>query len=269
MDFLLGTHHPSWLRETKIPLFVSVARLLDRKTFPRAEGLWGLDSAGFTQLSKYGRWLIPARTHAAIARRAAVETGMPVLVSIQDWMCEPKVRALTGKTVAEHQERTIASYKELTDLAPWLPWMPVLQGWYLDEYLSHIDQYAAAGVDLGKLPRVGVGSICRRQGKREAVEIINAIADRGIKIHAFGVKIDGLKLFAHRIASADSMAWSLHAWKQRLLLPGCTTHQNCANCIRWATQWYQEKIRPLVLAADLYHARLDHLPLHDANQELS
>lgn len=159
-------------------------------------------------------------------------------------MCEPVMLAKTGKTIAEHQALTIESFLTLRDLAPEIPWMPVLQGWQCDDYLDHIEQYAAAGVDLTEEPIVGVGSICRRQASSQAARIVRAIALQRIRIHAFGVKSDGIKMYGDWIASADSMAWSYTARRNPVLMDGCVGHKNCANCIRWALEWRSRIVGP-------------------------
>lgn len=240
--FYLGTHRINWLALTNVPLFVSVAHFHKRRSFPRALGPWAQDSSGFTQLSRHGYWTFGAKGYVDVTRRAADGIGMPVLVSIQDWMCEPFVLANTGKTIAEHQALTIESYLTLRELAPEIPWMPVLQGWECDDYLDHIEQYRAAGVELSELPVVGVGSICRRQASSVAARIIRAIALHRIRIHAFGVKTDGLRMFGDWITSADSMAWSFVARRRPVLMPGCVGHKNCANCLRWALEWRSTRI---------------------------
>lgn len=55
---------------------------------------------------------------------------------------------------------------------PELPYMPVLQGWTRGDYEQCVTLYEAAGVNLSQEPRVGVGSICRRQGTPEVAEIV-------------------------------------------------------------------------------------------------
>lgn len=248
MMFLLGTHHPNWLGLTDVPLFVSVSTLGKiKEEFPIARGPWGQDSSGFTMLRDHGRWIFTPQWYADRSRLHAKRVGRPTLVSIMDWMCEPIVREKTGKSVKEHQQLTIESFLTLRDLAPELPWMPVLQGWAAPDYLDHIDQYAAAGIDLRQEPIVGVGSVCRRQGKIQTARIITAIATEGIRIHAFGVKTDGLALFGDHVVSSDSMAWSYAARKRPILLdeckiprPGRKGHQNCANCFTWAMKWRNE-----------------------------
>lgn len=174
----------------------------------------------------------------------AAEVGMPDFAAIQDWMCEPFMLQKTGKTLAYHQQRTIESYGVLRALAPSVPWMPVVQGWQADDYERHVEQYDAAGFDLRLCPRVGVGSVCRRQGTQEGADIIRRVAELGIKVHAFGVKVDGLALVGDIIASADSMTWSFVARRRGIRMPGCRKHRNCANCIRWAMEWLRTRIEP-------------------------
>lgn len=245
MTFYLGAHHPGWLSRLDIPLFISRRRLVGYKTLPVARSPWALDSGGFTELNKHGSWdAVPAEQYADEVKRFSEGCGKLQWAAIQDWMCEPFVLKKTGLTLAEHQRRTVRSYLDLKSLAPDLPWAPVLQGWSMGDYLRCVDLYDAHGVDLASLPIVGIGSVCRRQATAEAARIIRRIAGMGIALHGFGFKKSGLPDVADALASADSMAWSFAA-RKRPPLPGCTTHQNCANCWRWATRWYRELMASL------------------------
>src|SRR4051812_37693952 len=107
MQFYLGTHQPHWLQRTETPLFVSRRRLVERKKPTRALGPWALDSGGFTELSLHGQWQTEARQYAAEVRRWHDEVGNLQWAAVQDWMCEPLIRAMTGKSVREHQELTL------------------------------------------------------------------------------------------------------------------------------------------------------------------
>lgn len=160
-----------------------------------------------------------------------------------DWMCEPPVRARTGLTVDEHQARTVENYLRLVELWPQhsddpCPIIPVLQGWSAGSYLWCWERYTDAGVDLTTMPAVGVGSICRRPS---VLQISNVIATlRGLHIHAFGVKVTGLELFADDIESADSLAWS-YAARYEPPLPGHQArHKHCNNCREFAADWYAD-----------------------------
>lgn len=192
-------------------------------------------------LQACGSWTGDDRSYAAEVQSWADEVGMPDFAAVRDWMCEPHMLARTGKTIVEHQALTIESYANLRAIAPRIPWLPVVQGWHADDYRSHVEQYAAAGFDLRKCERVGVGSVCRRQGTFEGASVIRAVADLGIRVHAFGVKVDGLRLFGDRIASADSMTWSFVARRRKIRMDGCA-HRTCANCLRWALEWHRTRI---------------------------
>ncbi|MBG0568085.1 hypothetical protein I4J89_42310 [Actinoplanes sp. NEAU-A11] len=222
-----------------VPLFVSDRRLRRYRQLPRAAAPWALDSGGFTELSQYGTWdtgPTPA-VYATRVRRYRDEIGHLAWAAPQDWMCEPPVLAKTGLSVAEHQTRTVDNYQQLRDLAPGLPWVPVVQGWIPGDYLACADRYHRAGIDLTGLPLVGVGSVCRRQSTALVGEILTVLHRAGItRLHGFGFKTLGLARHGHLLASADSMAWSAQARRQPAL-PGCTGHRNCANCLRYALAW--------------------------------
>jgi len=226
---------PNWLETAHVPLFVSRRRLCDRRSLPNASARWALDSGGVSELSMFGQWTTPAAQYAGEVRRFASEIGRMDWAAVQDWMCEPFILQKTGLTVQEHQRRTIDSYKRLSDLAPEIPWTPVLQGFRLDEYLEHVEMYARAGIDLAALPVVGVGSICRRQHTSEAELILNRLFDGGLKLHGFGFKLLGLKRVANVLHSADSMAWSYAARHEKPMTGH--THANCANCQPYALRW--------------------------------
>jgi hypothetical protein len=250
----MGTHMPHWLATVDFPLFVSHRRLAGRRSVPRAVVPWALDSGGFTELSMYGRWVTTPEEYVAAARRYRDEIGRLEWASPMDWMSEPWIVAKTGLTVAEHQRRTVESYLRLRDLAPDLPFVPVVQGWQLADYLRSVDQYAAAGVDLTAEPVVGLGSVCRRQGTGEIGLIVSTLAGLGIRLHGFGVKTEGLAEYADRLASADSMAWSFRGRH----VAGCSpTHKTEANCVRFARAWRNRLLdtvvnRPRQPALDLF-----------------
>jgi hypothetical protein len=239
----LGTHETSWLSKAGVPLFISHRRLERLRTsLPVAAAPWALDSGGFSEISLYGGWRTTPAAYVDAVVRYDTEIGKLEWAAIQDWMCEPDMVARTGLSVLEHQKRTVDSYLELAAL--WaqasdteLVYMPVLQGYRVEEYLQCMDMYADAGVDLGAAPLVGVGSVCRRQHTEEIRAVFEAILERdpGLPVHGFGVKLQGLREYGNLLATADSMAWSFNARKNPPL-PGCS-HRSCSNCIKWALQW--------------------------------
>ena len=186
--FYLGAHQPHWLWQTAFPMFVSHRALTRRRWVPPGSCRWALDSGGFTELSLHGRWITPPEDYAAAVTRYAGQIGGLDFAAPQDWMCEPVMLARTGLPVAEHQHRTVANYLALRQLAPSLPFIPVVQGWRLPDYLACVDLYASAGVDLAALPRVGLGSVCRRQSTAEIAVIVTTLAARGCGCTGSGSK---------------------------------------------------------------------------------
>lgn len=235
MQFLLGTHETSWLSKTDIPLFISHRRLAMRRALPRAHCRWALDSGGFSELSLYGEWRTSTQVYLDAVDRYEREIGNLLWAAPQDWMCEPWLIGRTGLTVLEHQRRTISNFLELRNAQGGFTFIPVLQGWSLDDYLRHIDMYGAAGVDFRYEPLVGVGSVCRRQATGPIEVIMETLACLGLRLHGFGVKLAGLDRYADCLVSADSLAWSYNA-RRTPALPGCA-HKSCANCLKWATRW--------------------------------
>lgn len=235
---LLSRHPPARLAgQAAVPLFISRNRLADRRGFPRAKSRWALDSGGFTQLALHGGWTVSASQYAREAHLYSQEIGRLDFAAPQDWMCEPWILRKTALSVTQHQRRTLRSFLELQDLAPDIPWIPVLQGWAVQDYWRHIEMYARSGVDLADLPLVGVGTVCRRQATATAGKILASLATAyGLRLHAFGFKIQGLRLFSQYLSSADSMAWSMAARKSKTSIAGCR-HTCCSNCLRFAMLW--------------------------------
>lgn len=259
LTFYTGCHMPRWLETSQVPLFVSARTLnkyrRDGDPFPKGRCLWALDSGGFTELQQHGRWTMSEDEYGGMVYRFMDNGAVPKFCAPQDWMCEPAVIhggtwngntfAGTGLSVAIHQELTIENYLYLTDQFPAAPWMPVLQGWTLDDYLAHADAYLAAGVDLAQQPLVGLGSVCRRQSTTEIGVITGTLAARGYALHGFGVKAQGLAQYGHNLASADSLAWSYGARREQIKLDGCTHRGDCRNCLTYATSWRENVMESL------------------------
>jgi hypothetical protein len=235
--FLLGTHRAYWLAMTDVPLFVSIRQLRSYRTMPVALGPWGLDSGAFTEVQQSGGFTTSARQYATEVRRCVDEIGRLEWAAPQDWPCEDFALARTGLTLAEHQRRSVASYLELRMLDAALPFVPVLQGQHVDDYLHCVELYDRAGIDLTVLPLVGIGSVCRRQHTPEIEHLVRSISDLGINLHGFGVKSLGLAKYGPYLTSADSLAWSYNA-RRNPPIDG-HPHRNCANCIGWALRWRQ------------------------------
>lgn len=244
--FFLGCPEPVWLERTDVPLFVSDHRL-SRRRLPRALGEWAQDSGGFTILQRRGTWTVSPAEYAARVRHYRDRVGRLLWAAPQDWMCEPAIIhggtfgplhfVGTHLSVLEHQRRTVANLCELRRIAPDLPWVPVLQGYSLADYLRCITMYADAGIDLRREPLVGLGSVCRREASSEICDIVTAVREHGLsRLHGFGVKRGGLEKYGHLLTSADSQAWSYRARRERIRMPG-HRHRNCASCLTYALTW--------------------------------
>ncbi|MFI6818698.1 hypothetical protein ACIBG7_40310 [Nonomuraea sp. NPDC050328] len=244
--FVTGLPEPGWLGRITFPAMVSYSRLA-RRPLPRhliARCPTYVDSRGFTELKKHGRWTITPHAYVDWLRNHREKINLQ-WAAPQDWMCEPAIIhggrfgretfAGTHLSVREHLHRTVDNFLTLRQLAPDLKIFPVVQGWELDDYLHCVELYAAAGVDLAALPLVGIGSVCRRQSTAEIGQIVTTLAGLGLRLHGFGVKTLGLLRYGSYLTSADSMAWSKDAFHSPPL-PGCV-HRNCANCLLYAVQW--------------------------------
>lgn len=247
MKFYLGTHVPSWLWREElrdVPLFLSHAKLKWRVTpFPRAIAKWALDSGGFSEIKAHGRWTITPQEYIAAVRRYSRELGNLEWAAPQDWMCEPPMILKTGLSVIRHQHLTVANYIELKNLAPDLPFIPVLQGWEMDDYLRCLEMYDAVGIDLRQEPLVGVGSVCRRQNTDEIGAIFSMLNGKGLhRLHGFGVKRGGVERYGRHLASSDSLAWSIGARMRardeaRRGITRTCPKKTCGNCMHYALEW--------------------------------
>ncbi|MFJ8923901.1 hypothetical protein ACIREK_31040 [Streptomyces sp. NPDC102415] len=276
-ELYLGTHMPNWLWDKRfealfrnVVFFISRVRLAGRVSpFPKALHPYCIDSGGFSELQRHGRWRSTPAEYVAEIRRFLAELGPELCrwVAPQDLMCEEivirggigqrgqvfhgtrELRGLKpgepeqelGAAVRIHLRMTVDNLIELRRLAPEIKFIPVLQGNRLRDYQLCDDMYAAAGIDLAAEPVVGLGSVCRRQATSEIRQIVEYFAAKGYRLHGFGVKTLGLAQYADGLVSADSMAWSEDA-RRSAPLPG-HTHKNCANCPDWAIRWHQRIVQ--------------------------
>lgn len=245
--FWLGIPKATWLERAHVPTMVSYRSLRGRHTFPRAQAIWTQDSSGFTEIERPPhRYTTTAADYARDTWRHAEEIGRLEWAAIQDWMCEPSMLQRTGLSIDDHQRLTTESYLDLRELEPRIPWLPVLQGWTLDDYRRHVDRYMRAGIDLLRAPVVGLGTMCRRQNTLEAVGIIRTLAQLGLRLHGFGLKVFSVLRASGLLHSSDSMAWSLdgrlpHGGRCRR----ARDHEQCANCLTYALLWRQRLVNRL------------------------
>jgi hypothetical protein len=229
-----------------VPLFVSYSRLRVYKTLPKAKSTWALDSGAFSELLRNGRWTISTPEYAGVVRRFQEQVGRLEWASIQDWICSPAAIQRTGLEITEHQERTIESLRKLRHLAPEISWLPVLQGWNVKSYMTHLRMYQRNGFQLETEALVGVGSLAIRQESEDIVRVLAALRAEGIKTHAFGLSLLGLQRVKDFIESADSMVWSFTARRRRIKLRTCrASHIVCNNCLKYALAWRRHVLNRL------------------------
>lgn len=212
MKFYCGMHHPSKAGGLE-RAFISVHALKGRRG-DFAANEWILDSGAFTTVERCGGYPEPPEVYAEQVRRWATVGQMQRAVS-QDFMCEPwmleRCRETTGGTVEAHQRLTIERYDALRALCGDTI-MPVLQGWLPVDYARHVLAY---GDRLQRGAWVGLGSVCKRQGRPGAIAaVLDAVLDvrPDLRLHGFGVKYTALAdSSVRRLHSCDSMAWSFAA----------------------------------------------------------
>lgn len=242
--FYLGCHKACHVERTDTPLFISVRSLWERRRpVSQLTTQLGLDSGGFTELSKHGRWTITPEEYIAEIRRLQGLGFEFEFIAPQDWMCEPEMLDKTGLMVRDHIERTVDNFITLRELAPDLPIMPVLQGWELNDYLDCFIEYRKRGVCLSWFKRVGIGSVCRRQAVTEMRDVFDIVHELGCLTHGFGIKKTGLMLYADKLDSVDSFAWSFNARRNKR---HCSIHQgsktvSCSNCLNYGLE-YRDRI---------------------------
>ena len=152
----------------------------------------------------------------------------------------------TGLTVEKHINRTVDNFLKLRKLGTPVHVIPVLQGWELDDYKDCFERFEAKGVDLRAEPLVGLGSVCRRQGAEEIGRIVKCFHAKGLKLHGFGVKMNGLNLYRDYLESADSLAWSFGARYRKEYCSKCegiSTKPSCNNCLNYALEWRERLLR--------------------------
>jgi hypothetical protein len=213
VEFYVGLHQPSDAKHF-VRACISTKRLRARKSHIGACRVM-VDSGGFTEVTQHGGYRHNVEVYAIEIERLRKICYIDCVVA-QDYMCEPFALGKTGLTVAEHQRLTVERYADLRSLVPEdIHVMPVIQGYAPEEYASHVRMYG----DLLKHGMwVGVGSVCKRQGRPEAIlavlRAINAVRP-DLRLHGFGVKLTALRVreIVELLHTADSMSWSYHARK--------------------------------------------------------
>lgn len=175
-----------------------------------------IDSGGYSFMKGMGEYR--TSNSAYLDYVADVE---PELFALRDYPCEPDIRREYGRTVEDHQRMTTERHADLLalladrdiDARP----VTVLQGWYSDDYLEHLDALRERGAVCED---VAIGTLCGREDPSMIRRIVTTVRDElpsRHRLHAFGVKISALKDRETLAAldSADSQAYDFDERKVR------------------------------------------------------
>lgn len=190
-----------------------------------------LDSGGFQAARKWGAYPWDAAQYAHWGQRYQA-SGVPLTwLAILDFACEHGVNRAQHATNAQRIQATLTNAARCRDAAPDLPWLPVVQGYTLDEYGQCIEGYQREGWDLRYC---GLGTMCGRP-VRQARSILRGLRQHypTLVYHVFGMHLGVLDdaVAARGVHSWDSYAWDWvpngaagrAAWRRRQrYLPGWT-----------------------------------------------
>lgn len=181
-----------------------------RPTFPSHDSLM-LDCGGFSFFDKFEYDSYPF-TPGELARLA--NSLRADYVATIDYPCEPELLEAKDWSVEDNIERTVENAEKCMKHEIKGEWMPVIQGYSVEDYKKCVDKYLEKGL-LENVKRVAIGSVCVRNRPTKIEEIVNEVADylaeNGIyvEIHLFGLSLRAVKRIDvwRRITSVDSGAW--------------------------------------------------------------
>lgn len=162
-----------------------------RKRYPRQAGLKFLDPGGFTLLNKYGEYPFTVANFLNLVARLR-----PDYYATLDYPCEPEISRGMLRTNLERIRATVDNARQVADMHALTGYacgafVPVIQGYTLDEYKYCVDLYA----DYGLLEDyMAVGSMCRRLSSAQLHTLIPGIAEYAAqgnvaRLHWFGLKL--------------------------------------------------------------------------------
>ena len=213
--FFVGLHHPGDARHF-VRACLSVNVLRGRKKPIDCDEVL-VDSGAFTEIAQHGGYRHEPKAYADELLRLHVSGVVKIVAAVaQDFMCESFMLAKTGLTIDDHQRLTIERYDALIRENLPFPILPVLQGYAPADYATHVRAY---GDRLKPGMWVGVGSVCKRNGRPESVlAVLIAIKSvrPDLRLHGFGLKQTALEHPGIRslLYISDSMAWSFAARRE-------------------------------------------------------
>jgi hypothetical protein len=171
---------------------------------------WLLDSGGYSQIAKFGRYISSPKWYVWRMEKLRVN-GSLVGAMAQDWQCQPIHLAKTGFTKEKHQELTVKSYVDLQALTD-IRIIPVLQGHHARDYVNHVKMY---GDILKPGTWVAVGGVAARQNQPGLIlKILEGIKSErsDLRLHGFGLKLSSLQYesIVDLLFTADSINWVMN-----------------------------------------------------------
>jgi len=177
-----------------------------------------LDSGGFSFLNRFGDYPFGFDKFVEWIHMIDDVNDCGVgYVATPDYPCEKDItRTCKLKSNRERIIKTVDNAIIIMDEYPDINWMPVLQGFTLDEYKHCLDLYRNRGINPEKF---AIGSMCRRKNVRQIENYVRNLIEYGLteKIHLFGLLMNGLKskyLF-DTVDSCDSISFSYNVYSQK------------------------------------------------------
>ena len=169
-----------------------------------------IDSGGYSFFRRWGEYPFSIAKYIEFIYILKDDNMYPItLCAIRDYPCEPDINRSQISTNKERIQKTVSNAVECFQADGNLPWIPVIQGYTIEEYLSCIQLYEDVGIPLDY---IAVGSLCSRKGNlHEIRKILTTIKQRtGAKLHSFGLSLVYLKdpIIFNTLYSSDSAAWN-------------------------------------------------------------
>jgi hypothetical protein len=136
----------------------------------------------------------------------------PIYVTAPDYCDDYCPRSLWLSEEVTNIERTVESAVRCIERYPWVPWVPVIQGWCRqpESVLRCIELYRERGI-LDKFDYFAVGNLCVEPDADLILKTVKLVRrelpDR--RLHVFGLKLSALPKVIHLIDSFDSLAWAM------------------------------------------------------------
>jgi hypothetical protein len=167
-----------------------------------------IDSGGFTAAKRWGRYPWTPAQYADWIAEESRDVQLDFCATM-DYACEKTVNRSILTTNKERIEESIQNELACRQVAPDLPWLPVLQG----DNLAEREFDLSLRRRLGLIPATfaGLGSICGRGvvGARQVIKFYRHQLP-GVKYHAFGLHVQALdddEVFM-AVRSWDSYSWN-------------------------------------------------------------